>query len=125
MDKQNNDGHQPKEIKLRHQTSNNDNQNNEVSDIATTHDEVNETENDDLSNPSGKYHEGEVAKEIEDKTAKIPSDVFLWASFGSMGVSLGLKIMKQNKLALFVGQWAAPFMIFGIYNKIVKTKGSE
>jgi hypothetical protein len=27
--------------------------------------------------------------------------------------------------ALFVGQWAAPFLLFGIYNKMVKQNGSD
>jgi len=82
-----------------------------------------------MKNPD--YHElspkkeGRVTKAIEEQTAKIPSDVFLWASVGAMVVSLGLKISKQNHTALFVGQWAAPFLLLGIYNKIVKTQGSE
>nr|MBI1230317.1 hypothetical protein [Cytophagales bacterium] len=69
--------------------------------------------------------EGKTAKTIENQTAKIPSDVFLWSSIASMGASLTLKIFQQNKLALFVGQWAAPFLAIGIYNKIVKTEGSD
>ncbi|WP_194974636.1 hypothetical protein [Aquiflexum lacus] len=69
--------------------------------------------------------EGQVAKEIEQKTAQIPSDVFLWSSVSAMAVSLALKIMGKNHTALFVGQWAAPFLLFGVYNKIVKTEGSE
>jgi hypothetical protein len=28
-------------------------------------------------------------------------------------------------MALFVGQWAAPFLILGIYNKLVKQRGSD
>ena len=28
-------------------------------------------------------------------------------------------------MALFVGQWAAPFLLFGVYNKIVKVEGSD
>jgi hypothetical protein len=27
--------------------------------------------------------------------------------------------------ALFVGQWAAPFLLLGIYNKMVKQHGSD
>lgn len=69
--------------------------------------------------------EGKVAKAIEHQTAKIPSDIFLWTSMGAMAVSLGLKLCKQSHSALFVGQWAAPFLLFGIYDKIVKTHGSE
>lgn len=69
--------------------------------------------------------EGQLAKEIEQKTAQIPSDVFLWSSVSAMAVSLALKIMGKNETALFVGQWAAPFLLFGVYNKIVKTEGSD
>jgi hypothetical protein len=69
--------------------------------------------------------EGQVAKTIENETAKIPSDLFLWSSITAMGVSLCLKLYRQNDTALFVGQWAAPFLLFGIYNKIVKTEGSD
>ena len=28
-------------------------------------------------------------------------------------------------MALFIGQWAAPFLILGIYNKLVKQHGSD
>ncbi|WP_111671030.1 hypothetical protein [Algoriphagus litoralis] len=69
--------------------------------------------------------EGETAKKIENTTSEIPSDVYLWSAVASMGVSLTLKILRKDHLALFVGQWAAPFLLFGVYNKIVKTQGSE
>jgi hypothetical protein len=69
--------------------------------------------------------EGEVAKAIEKETAKVPSDVFMWSAFAFMGVSLILKLTKHNHTALFIGQWPAPLLLFGIYNKIVKTQGSE
>ncbi|MFO7823103.1 MAG: hypothetical protein R6V72_04135 [Cyclobacterium sp.] len=69
--------------------------------------------------------EGQIAKNIENFTAEIPSDVFLWTSIGAMGISLTFKMLKKNDMALFVGQWAAPFLLMGIYNKIVKTEGSD
>jgi hypothetical protein len=69
--------------------------------------------------------EGKVAKTIEKQTAKIPSDVFMWSAFAFMGLSLALKLTNQNSSALFVGQWPAPMLLFGIYNKIVKTQGSD
>lgn len=71
------------------------------------------------------HTEGEVAKKIEEQTSKIPSDIFLWAALGSMGISLALKMMKRKDNALFVGQWAAPFLLFGVYNKIVKLQGHD
>jgi hypothetical protein len=42
-----------------------------------------------------------------------------------MAVSVGFKIAKKDHMALFVGQWAAPFLISGIYNKLVKQHGSD
>jgi len=70
--------------------------------------------------------EGKVATAIEEQTAKIPSDVFLWAALGSMAVSLTLKLFKDKQhSALFVGQWAAPFLLLGVYNKLVKLEGHD
>lgn len=74
---------------------------------------------------NGEKHEGRLAKAIEEQTAKLPSDTFLWASVASMAASLTLKIMGHKHTALFVGQWAAPFLLLGIYNKIVKVAGHE
>ncbi len=71
------------------------------------------------------HQEGEVAKAIEEQTAKLPSDLFLWAALGSMAVSATLKIMKKQHTSLFVGQWAAPFLLLGLYNKLVKLEGSD
>ena len=74
-------------------------------------------------NPDKK--EGYVASMLEEQTAKIPSDVFLWASLGSMAASLTLKIIRRDDAALFVGQWAPAFLLFGIYNKLVKQLGHD
>jgi len=71
------------------------------------------------------HQEGPVAKKIENETAKLPSDVFLWTSTAAMGVSLALQAMGKKHASLFIGQWAAPFLLFGIYNKIVKTEGHD
>jgi hypothetical protein len=71
------------------------------------------------------HSEGKVAKAIENQTAKLPSDIFLWAALGSMGISATLKCLGKSHTALFVGQWAAPFLLLGIYNKIVKVEGND
>jgi hypothetical protein len=77
----------------------------------------------DQVNPEKK--EGPVATAIEEQTAKIPSDIYLWASFGIMAVSLGLKIMKRDTASNFIGMWAQSFLLFGIYNKLVKQLGHD
>ena len=69
--------------------------------------------------------EGGFARSIEEQTAKLPSDTFLWAAGASMAASLTLKLMGHKHTALFVGQWAAPFLLLGIYNKIVKVAGHD
>lgn len=69
--------------------------------------------------------EGPLARAIESQTARIPSDVFLWTSMGAMAASLLLKSLGRDHTALFIGQWAAPFLLFGIYNKLVKTQGHD
>jgi hypothetical protein len=71
------------------------------------------------------HKEGEAATIIEEQTAKLPSDIFLWASLGSMAASLTLKLAGRTHTALFVGQWAAPFLLLGIYNKLVKLEGHD
>jgi hypothetical protein len=75
--------------------------------------------------PRLEHREGTVARSIEQQTAKIPSDVFLWAALGSIAVSLGFNASKKQHAALFVGQWAPTFLLLGIYNKLVKLHGSE
>jgi hypothetical protein len=69
--------------------------------------------------------EGKTAKVIEEQTSKIPSDVFLWASVGVMTTALVLQLSRQKHMSLFIGQWAAPFLLFGIYNKLVKQRGHD
>ena len=71
------------------------------------------------------HSEGMVARTIEQQTAKLPSDTFLWLAFASIGGSLLLKMMEKDHEALFVGQWAPTFLILGLYNKIVKVAGSD
>jgi hypothetical protein len=74
---------------------------------------------------AGEYGEGVLAKMIEEQTAKLPSDVFLWAAGGSIIGSLVLQMMGEEKKSVFVGQWAPTFLILGLYNKLVKVHGSE
>ena len=73
----------------------------------------------------GSHEEGSLARTIEQQTAKLPSDTFLWAAVGSMGASALLRIMGKKHASLFVGDWVAPMLLFGVYNKIVKLHGSD
>jgi hypothetical protein len=78
-----------------------------------------------MATPEQQHAEGKVTKMIENQTAKLPSDTFLMAALAAMGVSLTLKCMQHKHFALFIGQWAAPFLILGLYNKLVKTHGHD
>ncbi len=71
------------------------------------------------------HSEGTVARTIEQQTAKLPSDTFLWLAGASIATSLTLKIMGRDRDSVFVGQWAPTFLILGLYNKIVKILGSD
>lgn len=73
----------------------------------------------------GTPKEGKLTTAIEEQTSKIPSSVYLAAALASMAASFTLKCCGKSKTALFVGQWAAPFLIMGLYNKIVKTEGHD
>jgi hypothetical protein len=72
-----------------------------------------------------RHSEGMLARTIEDQTARLPSDTFLWVAMGAMGIALFLQSSGRRHDALFVGQWAAPLLIMGLYNKLVKTSGSD
>jgi len=78
-----------------------------------------------VENYNPDHREGKIATALEEQTSKIPSDAFLWASFGSIIVSITFKVMGRNKDALFVGQWAPTLLIIGLYNKLVKLLGHE
>lgn len=71
------------------------------------------------------HSEGTVARAIEQQTAKLPSDAFLWMAVGSIATSLTMQIMGKQHVSLFVGQWAPTFLILGLYNKLVKQLGSD
>lgn len=71
------------------------------------------------------HREGIVAKTIEQQTAKLPSDLFLWLAGGAIIGSLILKLAGKERDALFVGHWPAPILLLGVYNKLVKLHGSD
>ena len=73
----------------------------------------------------GEHREGPIARSIEQQTAKLPSDMFLWAALGSIATSLMFQLTGDEKKANFVGHWAPTFLTLGIYNKLVKLHGSE
>jgi hypothetical protein len=62
---------------------------------------------------------------LEQQAAKVPSDVFLFASFCCMAFSLGAELTGRERSARFTGMWVAPLLIMGVYTKMVKTFGAR
>ena len=62
---------------------------------------------------------------IETQTSKVPSTAYLGVAIGAMAASAILKAIGRDEWSLFVGQWPAPILIMGIYNKMVKQHGSD
>jgi len=71
------------------------------------------------------HSEGQVAKDIEERTARLPSDAFLWMACGAMVGSAALQMAGNKHVSLFIGQWVPTFLLFGLYNKLVKQLGSD
>lgn len=73
----------------------------------------------------GESQEDQFTAAIENTTSKVPSSVFLAAALASMAVSATYQALSRKHESLFIGQWAAPFLLLGIYNKMVKQHGSD
>jgi hypothetical protein len=71
------------------------------------------------------HTEGKVARAIEEQTAKLPSDLFLWSGLGLMAVSLALQIAGRQKASNFIGHWPTSILLMGLYNKLVKLEGHD
>lgn len=71
------------------------------------------------------HSEGYVSRVLENQAAKVSSDVWLFAAIGSMAIALALRLNERKDESLFVGQWAAPLLLIGVYNKLVKIAGSD
>ncbi len=74
---------------------------------------------------AGEAQEDQVTAAIEKVTSQVPSSVFLAAAVASIIGSVCFQAAKKQHEALFVGQWVAPFLILGLYNKMVKQHGSD
>lgn len=73
----------------------------------------------------GESREDRFTGSIEKRTSKVPSSAYLGMAVGAMAASALLKVLGKDDWSIFVGQWPAPFLIMGIYNKMVKQHGSD
>jgi hypothetical protein len=69
------------------------------------------------------HAEGRLTRLIEQQTAKIPSDFFLFAALAALGMSLIFEVYGNSRLSRFTGMWAPTLLIAGVYNKLVKIMG--
>jgi hypothetical protein len=73
----------------------------------------------------GEVEEDQFTAAIEKTTSRIPTSTYLVLAVGAMAVSAGLQAWNKKHESMFVGQWAAPLLLLGIYNKLVKQHGSD
>lgn len=78
-----------------------------------------------MASSAEKHEEGPVAKAIEEQTARLPSDLFLWGAGAAITGSLALRLLDRERDSQFVGQWAPTLLILGLYNKVVKVMGHD
>ena len=74
---------------------------------------------------AGQATEDQVTAAIESYTSQVPSSAYLGMAIAAIAASVTCKLAKKDHMALFVGQWVAPFLLLGIYNKLVKQHGSD
>lgn len=66
-----------------------------------------------------------VTKTIESYTATIPSSAFLGVACAAMGAALAFQVLGRGKWGNFLAQWVPTWLLFGLYNKIVKVEGHD
>jgi len=71
------------------------------------------------------YSEKRLTKAFKNKTAKLPSNLFLWTALGSIAASATLKCLGKKHTAISVANWAIPLLLLSFYNKIEKTVSHE
>ena len=53
-------------------------------------------------------------------TDRVPEQVWYWAALGSIIVSASLFVMGKRDWSMFVGQWPPTFLLFGLFQKILR-----
>ena len=74
---------------------------------------------------AGEAQEDQITAAIEKYTSKVPSSVYLALAIASILASVSFKVAKKDNEAIYIGHWVAPFLLLGIYNKLVKQHGSD
>jgi hypothetical protein len=82
-------------------------------------------DNDPKAHPKPEHREGAACARHRTADCETAVGYVSVAAVGSMGLSLALELMGEEKKANFVGHWAPTLLIFGLYNKLVKLQGSD
>ena len=56
---------------------------------------------------------------------KVPTQGYLGAALGSIGVSLLLRILGYKEMALFVGQWPPTFILMALAHKLLQPSAEQ
>jgi hypothetical protein len=71
------------------------------------------------------FPEDQFTASLERQVARVPSSFFLGCAAVSVLASLIFKLSGKDREADFIGHWPAPFLLVGIYTKLVKQHGSD
>ena len=71
------------------------------------------------------FPEDQFTASLERQVARIPSSFFLGCAAAAIVSALVFKLSGKDKEADFLSHWPAPFLLIGIYNKLVKQHGSD
>ena len=71
------------------------------------------------------HKEGKFTKAIENQVAKASPNFYLIGAISAIGISLILKLMGKKDNAQFVGQWVAPILLLGVYDKLAEQSDND
>jgi hypothetical protein len=57
-------------------------------------------------------------------TDNVSEKTWYWAAIGSIIISAMLKMTKRDDAAIFVGQWAPSFLLFGLFHRLLQPSRS-
>lgn len=71
------------------------------------------------------FAEDQFTTSLDRQVARLSPSFFMGCAVVSILTSLVFKLSGKDREAQFVGHWPAPFLLIGIYTKIVKQRASE
>ena len=78
-----------------------------------------------VTGPPAAAVEDSFTRTLERYTAPVPSSAYLAVALGAMGLSLLFQVSGRGKWGNFVAQWVPTWILFGVYNKLVKLAAQD